>query len=125
MSELHLQEQVCNYLRFSYPHVIFRSDYSSGLKLTMGQAVMHRRLQHGRAWPDLQIVESRHGFHGLFIELKREGVVVYKKDGTLRADEHLREQANMLERLRDKGYEADFAVGFDQCKKIIDNYLRD
>lgn len=123
MTELHLQEQICNYLKFSYPHVLFRSDYAAGLKLTMGQAVMHRRLQAGRAWPDLFIAEPRNGHAGLFLELKREGVTVYKKDGTLRADEHLTEQAAVIEKLRSAGYAADFAVGFDQAKHLIDQYL--
>ena len=31
----------------------------------------------------------------------------------------------MLERLRQRGYEAHFACGFDEAKKIIDEYLGD
>lgn len=82
-------------------------------------------MQAGRAWPDLQIAEPRNGYAGLFLELKRDGVRIYKRDGELVADEHIREQAALLERLRDKGYMAEFAVGFSQAKHIIDDYLRD
>ncbi|WP_156424553.1 hypothetical protein [Arthrobacter sp. EpRS71] len=57
------------------------------------------------------------------MELKREGTVIYKQDGTLRKDEHLEEQAIMLQRLRDRGYKAEFAVGFQEARKLIDEYL--
>lgn len=30
----------------------------------------------------------------------------------------------MLEKLRARGYRAEFGVGFEGCKKIIDEYLR-
>ncbi|MDR6794196.1 hypothetical protein J2X12_003475 [Pseudarthrobacter oxydans] len=73
------------------------------------------------------IFEPSHVLYGdyslLAIELKREGVVIYKQDGTLRKDEHLSEQTAMLEKLRDKGYKAEFCIGFDQARKLIDQYL--
>ena len=30
----------------------------------------------------------------------------------------------MLEKLRARGYKAEFGVGFEECKQIIDEYLR-
>jgi hypothetical protein len=68
------------------------------------------------------IAKMMHGKGGLFIELKREGTKLKKKDGTWLTS-HLAEQAEMLEKLRSEGYEATFAVGFDEAKEIIDNYL--
>lgn len=62
-------------------------------------------------------------YAGLMIELKREGTRIYKKNGELVADEHIREQARMLDELRERGYAAHFAIGFDQAKQIIDEYL--
>lgn len=62
-------------------------------------------------------------YAGLMIELKREGTRIYKKNGGLVADEHIREQARMLDELRERGYAAHFAIGFDQAKQIIDEYL--
>ena len=58
---------------------------------------------------------------GLFIELK--AVEIYKKDGSLRANDHIREQADVLEALEKRGYVARFAVGFDQARSIIDAYM--
>lgn len=59
---------------------------------------------------------------GLFLELKKEGTRLKKKNGDW-ASEHIKEQAKVLEQLRDRGYCAEFAVGFDETKKIIDEYL--
>lgn len=133
-SEADLQVQVADYLRLQYPEVMFHSDYGSGIKLTMGQAIKQKRQNGGRrAWPDMLIAEPREVAdpnadllrpkHGLFIELKKAGTRIYKKDGTLVADEHIREQFDVLEQLRKRGYIAEFACGFDEAKKIIDEYL--
>lgn len=136
-SEENLQIMVADYLRLQYPNVLFHSDYGSGLKLTIGQAAKQKRLNGGRrAWPDMFIAEQKHWhydspcreacddncFAGLFIELKKDGTRLKKKDDSW-ASEHIAEQADMLEKLREAGYKAEFAVGFDEAKKIIDEYL--
>lgn len=117
-----LHQQVCDYLRYSYPEVIFRTDFASGIKMNMGQAIKHKRLQHSKAYPDLFIAQPKRGKGGLFLELK--AVNIYKKDGNLLSNEHLLAQNKMLEMLRDRGYDAFFAIGFDHSKKLIDAYLR-
>lgn len=125
-----LQRQVCDYIRLQYPHVIFRSDFASGMKMSIGQATRHKKLQSHRAWPDLFVAEPRNerltGVYtghncGLFIELKAK--TIYKKDGSLLANDHVAEQKTMLEWLETRGYMARFAVGFDEAKKLIDDYL--
>ena len=146
MTELELQMQVADYLRLQYPGVLFHSDFGSGVKLTMGQAIKQKRLQGGRrSWPDMfiaepknlkaeckvitdgDVIEEAHFLeqkYGLFIELKKEGTRIFKKDGTLVSDAHICEQFDMLEQLRRRGYVAEFACGFDEAKKIIDKYLK-
>lgn len=142
-SEADLQVQVADYLRLQYPNVMFHSDFGSGIKLTMGQAIKQKRQNGGRrAWPDLFLAEpivrdsetgqfykgnyypTKQVYNGLFIELKRPGTRIFKKDGTLVADQHIREQFDVLEQLRKRGYMAEFACGFDEAKKLIDEYLR-
>ena len=59
----------------------------------------------------------------LFIEIKKKGVAIFKKDGTLRSDQHLEQQNKVLIMLHRAGYKATFGVGLDQCIDIIDNYL--
>ncbi len=132
MTELELQAQVADYIRLKYPSVIFHSDFGSGIKLTMGQAIKQKRLNGGRrSWPDMFIAEPRtvrkdgdkFYYAGLFIELKKPGTRILTRKGTLVSNEHIREQFDMLESLRQAGYKAEFAIGFDEAKNIIDEYL--
>ena len=132
---LHLK--VCDYLRKNYPDVLFRTDFSSGMKMTPGQAAKHKKFQKSRAWPDLFIAKPEKDvfrdsfsgdkyfefFAGLFLELKAEGAKLYKKNGEMVANKHYREQAEMLEKLRLNGYIAEFAVGYDEAIKMITDYL--
>lgn len=62
-------------------------------------------------------------YHGLFLELKKEGTRLKKKNGGW-ATEHIAEQAEVLGKLRKRGYCAEFAVGFDEAKRTIDEYLK-
>lgn len=127
MSEAELQKQVATYIRMQYPDVVFHSDFGSGVKLSYKQAVM-QKIQNGgrRAWPDMFIAEpqphGRNWYHGLFIELKKEGTRLKKKNGEW-ASEHIGEQYDVLDRLRFRGYKAEFAVGWDEAINLIDDYL--
>jgi len=117
-----IQTSVCDYIRCAYPNLIFTAE-SSGIRLTIGQAKKAKRQRSQRGLPDLMILEPRGGFHGLMIELKREGQSPFKKDGMLKAGEHLGEQYNAIQTLIWKGYSASFCVGFDQAKEKIDWYM--
>ena len=125
--EANIHMAVAGFLRSNYPDVIFRTDFAAGVKMTMGQAVRHKRLQSGRAYPDLFIAQpNRRGNQvacGLFLELKSEGTRVYLKNGELTADKHIREQAEVLAQLDKLGYRAKFAVGFDEAITLIKQYL--
>lgn len=139
MKESDLQVMVADYLRMQYPDVLFHSDFGSGVKLTVGQAMKQKRQNGGRrAWPDMFIAEPKLIKHapegilgimpceevcsGLFLELKKDGTRLRKKNGEW-ASEHIAEQADVLERLRIRGYDARFAIGFEESKRIIDAYL--
>lgn len=118
---LHLK--VCDYLRKNYPDVLFRTDFSSGMKMTPGQAAKHKKFQKSRAWPDLFIAESNNFASGLFLEIKAEDVVVFNRNGKIRKNKHLIEQDKMLKELRKKGYRARFAIGYNQAIFEIQQYL--
>lgn len=144
MSEHQLYELIAQYMQIQYPDVICRFDLAADLKLTAGQARKHKILHPKRGYPDLfiaepickkyekgdyerypsvdQLLREKIKF-GLFIELKKEGTRLKKRDGSWASD-HIAEQAEMLERLEFRGYRAVFAVGFDEAKQIIDDYLR-
>ena len=144
MTEHDMYMQIADYMRYQYPEVIYRFDLAADLKLSIGQAKKHKRLQGRRGYPDLFIAEPKNvkakckvitdgdvikeshfldQKYGLFIELKKAGTRIYRKDGRLVSDAHIREQFDMLEQLRQRGYVAEFACGFDEAKKIIDEYL--
>ena len=123
MTEDQEQIQLCQYIKLQYPKVIFNTDLS-GIKLTMGQAKKVKKMRSSRAFPDLVIYEPLKGYKALFIELKRTGERIYKKDGSLRKNEHIEEQAEMLQELNNRGYKAVFAIGFKEAKNVVDNYLR-
>lgn len=134
MKESDLQVQVADYIRLRYPDVLFHSDFGSGIKLTKGQAMKQKRQNGGRrGWPDMFIAEARprpkyidengeRPYYGLFLELKKDGTRIKKKDGSWATD-HIREQAEMLTMLKLRGYSGRFAIGFEEAKKIIDDYL--
>ncbi len=153
MTEADLQAQVADYLCLQYPDVIFHSDFGSGVKLTPSQAVRQKRQNGGRrAWPDIVIANRRlirpfelREWHfkpeicggvdagSLYLELKKEGEKLHpgprakkrfkSKDGKEYKNEHLMEQADCLCDLRQRGYCAEFAIGFEEAKRIIDKYL--
>lgn len=103
--------------------VMFRTD-GGGLRLPIGLAKKYKRLNGGkRAWPDIFLAEPRGGYHGLFIELKASVSDYLTKSGQLRKTAHVQEQAAVLAELRERGYAADFAAGFDDARDIVTNYL--
>lgn len=67
------------------------------------------------------------------LELKRKDQSPFKKDGTIKKQtktrpngekyDHLAEQAETLRMLREEGYCALFAVGFDDARRQIDWYM--
>lgn len=123
-SEKNVHQQIVDYLKAQYPEVIFRTDFAAGIKMTIGQAMKHKRLQHSRAFPDLTIYHPGIAGKVLFLEIKRSRDEVLRKDGTFKKDEHIQEQAAMMDRLRGLGYSAQWALGFDNAKEIIDQWLK-
>lgn len=131
MSESELQVAVAEYIAWQYPKVLFHSDFGSGVKLTAGQARLNSRQNAGRrAWPDMFIAKPVYSgwdgstWHGLFLELKKDGTRLRKRNGEW-ATGHIAEQAATLNALNHEGYLALFAVGFDMAKAIIDHYLNE
>ena len=130
MDERTIHQQVCDFIRYQYPKIIFNTDLSGATKLTINQARRMKRLRSSKGFPDLVIYEKRGNYGALFIELKKDGVNLLKKrivdsyGEPAFASDHLREQNEMMERLREKGYKCEFAVGFESAIKIIKDYLK-
>ncbi len=122
--EQSLSSKIAHYLSYKYPDVIYRFDLIADYKMNFKVAMaIKRKYLHRVGYPDLFIAECRDGYGGLYLELKATNI--YKKDGSLRKNEHLEEQAKMHEKLRKSGYRVEFAVGYDEAVRIIDEYLKD
>lgn len=118
-----LQIAVAKYLRENYPDVPFDGN-SKNTDLPVWVAKKMKNMGKAKSWPDMFIARARRGYHGLYLELKREGESVRRKNnGELLKNEHILAQAEVHERLRAEGYWADFVIGFDETKRIIDWYL--
>ena len=64
-------------------------------------------------FPDIILPVPKNGYHGLFIELKRQ------HGGTVN-----KEQKEWLERLNGNGYLAVVCKGFEEAKSTIEEYLK-
>lgn len=139
-TEENLQIKICNYLRSEYPHVPFCSDYAAGLDLTDNQRQKMMAMRSHDGQPDISIDFASRGYHGLRIELKKEGTIIYKKDGSLRKQsytrrywkrgkliikrgDHLQEQEYMLKKYNDGGYFARFCIGEAKAIQLINWYM--
>lgn len=119
--EYDLQKSICKYLELKYPKVAY---LSTGIPfyLTKIQGARNKSIQkNGFKMPDLVILQPNYYHAGLFIELKIK--TPYKQNGELKKDEHLQGQQNTINQLNELGYFATFAVGFDEAREIIDNYM--
>lgn len=120
--EYKLQKQISQYLRLQYPDVFFLSDTIANLKLTIPQKARNKAIQcQSFKCPDLLILEPRNGYSGLFIELKTE--TPFKKNGEIKKNDHLIGQYESILKLNEKGYKALFCWDFDECIRVIDEYL--
>ena len=101
---------------------MFNSDLSGDNK-SIAVASFNKNLRSHRGFPDIAIYKANRGYHGLFIELKALGSSPFKKNGNLKAGEHLREQAAMIQMLKAEGYWAQFCTGFDEAQACVDWYF--
>jgi hypothetical protein len=136
-TETNLSKRCSTYMRNTYPHVIFFCDASGVNMSDTARIDMAAQRSKGDRTPDMIIDFPSRGFHGARFELKQEGTVIYKKDGTLRKQpyvrrfrngtvkrgDHLEEQAATLQKYNEAGYFSRFAVGFDKWKQMVDWYM--
>ena len=69
MSESDLQMNVVNYIKMQYPKAKYCASLG-GIRTSISKAKLAKRTGYVKGFPDLQITEARHNYHGLFIELK-------------------------------------------------------
>lgn len=122
-TELSIHNQVCKYLKAQYPNVMFLSDFAAGIKMSIGMASRQSLQKSNHAFPDIHILEPRNGYYGLFIEVKKDDSIFYKGTREIKPIKHIEDQFECMYQLNRKGYRAEFGCGFDECKKLIDDYF--
>ena len=121
--EEQLSKSVSRYLKLQYPDVVFTCD-ASGVRLSIGQATALKAQRSTHKIPDMIILKPNAEYHGLILELKSDDSSPFLKDGSLSKGKHIQDQNQTLTELLSIGYYAVFAVGFDNAKKIIDDYMK-
>lgn len=125
MKEQDVYNQLSQWLKYQHPNLIWRWDFAAGQKMSVGMAMRMKKMQCGVAYPDLFIARARGGYMGLYIEVKMDGYDLFQKRNCLAfVSKHVEEQHDCIIRLRSEGYWADFGIGFEGCKKIIEDYLK-
>jgi VRR-NUC domain len=109
-SEASIQRAVIQFLKAKYPRALYCAS-AGGMRTSYSQAARMKMTGYKRGFPDLAIYEPRNGYHGLFLELKKEGG--YPSP----------EQKAWIEELTKRGYSAYICTGYDETTRIIDNYF--
>ena len=117
-----LHTQTCNYLHTFYPEAVFTTDLS-GLRVSKYVAKKIKNWKSENGIPDLLIFKPINGWHGLLIELKKEGQIIIRPKGTY-FNKHIGIQAEVLEKLTELGYYSTFAIGLDGAIQVIDRYMK-
>jgi hypothetical protein len=122
-SEDMLCSNVSSYLKEHRPDVPFFFDMS-GYHLSKSSAnKASKQRAEGFKVPDLIILVKREKFGMLAIEAKKLNTKIYKLNGELVSNIHIKDQANSIMRLRKFGQCADFGVGYVDIIKKINDYL--
>ena len=131
--EYEIYKAIATYLKLQFPKVIYRFDMA-GNNLSVAQAGKNKAIQCCKGYPDLMICKPRFTvdnsgcvviqYSGAYLEIKKEGTKLFKKDGKTFVSEHVEEQAEMIEKLKEAGYYASFAIGLDDCLRQINDYLK-
>jgi len=118
--EYQIYRAIALYMGYTYPGVIYRFDMA-GNNLSRAAAGKNKAIQYHPAegYPDLAIY---FGGTAIFLEIKADGVRIHKKDGHPASD-HINNQIKWLHRIREAGFEASFAIGFDNAQTLIDSFM--
>jgi len=110
--EYELQKAVCKYLSLQHSDIFYNGS-AGGMRTFMSVAKKMKATGYKAGFPDLFLYEARKGYNGLAIELKVKGNYAKKN------------QKDILEKLRQKGYKAEICTGLDQTIETINQYLSD
>lgn len=109
-----LFEWLAQMARLKYPELALAYHIPNGGSRNAIEAARLKAQGVKAGIPDICIPVARKGFHGLYIELKRQ------KNGRL-SDA----QRDMILRLRQEGYRVEVCKGFQEAANVIEEYMRE
>jgi len=109
----------CQYLKIK--KMVYVSDLIDKLSKSNGNIFKDFRSE---SMADVTILEPNSKFHGCIIEMKKTNFKMYKKNMDF-ISEHIKNQARILDILRNKGYYCFFAKGSNDAISIFEKYLKD
>ena len=115
-TEAEEQEAVMRWAEMSlgvHPELALLFHIPNGGSRNKVEAAHLKRLGVKKGVPDLFLPVARKGYHGLFVEMKRE------KGGRLSE-----EQEMWLRELDIQGYMGDVCNGYEEARALIEEYLR-
>ena len=111
-SEASLQKAVFNYIKIRWPGVRYCASLGGQYQKYPSQRKVAKDTGYVAGFPDLQILEARGGYFGLFIEIKL--------DKRCYASQY---QKDWIEDLKDRGYMAQICKGYDECIDLLESYF--
>lgn len=105
-----LQTAVITYLRLE-KKALYCASLGGQYQRYHSQRMKAKRNGYVAGFPDVFIYEPKGGYFGLAIELKVKGNYPSQY------------QRKWIERLNERGYKAVVCTGFDDAKKVIDDYF--
>lgn len=111
------QEQIwlfdwCVYASIKYPELDLMYHIPNGGTRNKIEAAHLKAQGVKKGVPDLFLPVAKQGYHGLYIEMKRQ------KNGVLSAD-----QKTWINNLKQQGYRVEVCRGFQEAANILENYL--
>jgi len=113
-TEAQLQKAVVNYIKLRWPQIRYCASLGGQYQKFPSQRKKAKDTGYVAGFPDLQILEARGGYFGLFIEIKLNKQCYasqYQKD--------------WIEDLLVRGYQAKVCKGYDECIDLLEDYFID
>jgi len=110
---------IVEYLFYRYPHVLWWHTFNEGRK-TPFERFLFATMGGKKGVSDFIILEPRNGYNGLFLEIKKDGERLHKKNG----ESYFPEQEEFLKKCEERGFKSCFGIGYDESITIIDEYLK-
>lgn len=122
-TEAELQTQCANYLRRCYPQVVFHHDAHAAVDVHVTKAVAAKAAGTCKGWPDLAIMLPRSGYAGMFVELKRPGLRLYKVRSGEPYNNHFAAQLAVHRQLEAAGYKVAVVQDAATFAAEVDKYM--